>query len=134
MIAAGWSELKSAFWQHVGVANENTTTSHNLLNFYAVECGLKAIYLKRNNLRTTDQISDDKIRGSHNLAVLIKELRLPASVTGTNSDFRLQKDKSSWSIDQLHQVWRYGIAVEPEDETKIVRWLNKLNGWVKENI
>lgn len=134
MIPAGLSQLRSAFKQHADVANSDTSTSHNLLKFYAVECGLKAIYLKRNNLRTTDQISDDKIRGSHNLAVLIKELRLPASVTGTNSDFRLQKDKSSWSVDQLHQVWRYGIEVETEDETKIVRWLNKLNGWVKENI
>ena len=134
MIAAGWSELEKAFRKHTGVAGNNDSSSHYLLKFYAVECGLKAIYLRRNNLNTTERISDERLRQSHDLAEFVKKLKLPAAVTQTNSNFRLRRDKSSWSVDKLHQAWRYGILIDGSDEQKLIDWLDHVHKWIQENI
>ena len=134
VITAGWSQLKSAFWQHINAIGSHSGPSYNLLKFYGVECGLKAIYLQRNKFRTTRQIPDERVRGSHHLADLAKVLRLPAAVIDANSDFHLQHDRSSWSVDKLHQAWRYGVKVEPDDEQRVVDWLERLVQWIQENI
>lgn len=136
MLPAGKSELRKAFHQHISLAKNGTSPSHYLLLFYAVECGLKSIYLHRMRVKTTSDISDETLRGSHDLMrwVKAKELRLPAFISGTSISFRLRRDKSSWSISYAHQAWRYGVAIAPADEQRLVHWLEKVYEWIKENI
>jgi hypothetical protein len=136
MITAGWSELRRAFRQHARTAKNDDSTSHYLLLFYAVECGLKSVYLRRWHPPggTMASISDERLRISHDLALWVKELRLPASIAGTNSNFRLKRDRSSWSVDKAHQAWRYGIVIEVQDEQSLVHWLHNIRTWVEENI
>ena len=72
---------------------------------------------------------------SENVKLWIKELRLPASVTGINSNFHLGRDpNSSWSGGYAHQAWRYGIVIKGEDERALVCWLNNIRDWIQENI
>jgi hypothetical protein len=75
MIHAGYSELKKAFFTHSVNAKDDTSSSHNLLLFYAVESGLKSIYLNRTKLYTTKKIGDENLRNSHDLLLWIKELK-----------------------------------------------------------
>ncbi|MFH1634010.1 MAG: hypothetical protein ABIG63_08350 [Chloroflexota bacterium] len=135
MIPAGRSELKKAFHQHTSVAENGASPSHNLLTFYAVECGIKSVYLKRNSLNTTKDIRDERLNKSHDLSLWVKILRLPATITGTNTVFYLRRDQqSAWSVARAHEAWRYGIAIRPDDEKRLVGWLVSIQQWVKERL
>lgn len=76
MIHAGYSELRKAFFTHSVNAKDDTSTSHNLLLFYAVESGLKSIYLSRTKLYTTKKIGDENLRNSHVLTVVDKRAKI----------------------------------------------------------
>ena len=134
MIPAGFSELRRAFWQHSHVAENGTSTAHYLLLFYAVECGLKAVYLQRKKFNSIEKIRDEKLRASHDLARWVKELRLPARITGAIPTFRLERDGSSWSVDQAHQAWRYGVGLVIGNEKTLVSWLRQIHGWIREAV
>ncbi len=123
MLAAGVSELRNAFWQHTDMREQ----SQYLLLFYAVECGLKAEYLRRMRLRTTEEIGDEELRGTHDLRRLAKELRLPANLISDLS-FLLQKDKSRWQINKAHEAWRYGLAIL--SEKSLEAQLRDLQQWL----
>lgn len=142
MIHTSARELREAFFRHCNAVQRIETVCSYLLLFYAVECGLKSILLRQRRLTSTCQLDDAFL--SHDFAPLIKELRLPRSVIGKVGDtrdssrprlpsFRLDRDRSSWSMSEAHQAWRYGVRVHSEDESKIVEWLNQVCIWVKEN-
>lgn len=134
MISVGWSELRQAFWQHVNSSDAHSSASHYLLLFYAVECGLKSVYLRRNRLLKTEQINDAQLRGSHDVASWVRELRLPASVAGNIPMFQLRRDQTTWAVAKAHEAWRYGVVIETRDELQLIRWLNNIQQWIKENI
>jgi hypothetical protein len=78
-------------------------------------------------------------KDGHNFGVWIKELRLPRDVIGDVSklklpNFRLHRDSSSWEMSEAHQAWRYGIRVDSQDQEILVKWLEKVCNWIKENI
>jgi hypothetical protein len=135
MIPAGYTELHNAFRGHIRVADTGTEDSHYLLFFYGLECGLKSIYLKRNKILRPDQTSNENFRSTHDLSLLIKDLRLPAQVTGAAlPSFRLERDGTSLPIKRAHEIWRYGIIIQPDDEKKLVAWMHAIRSWIKETI
>ncbi|MBD2295853.1 hypothetical protein H6G06_20845 [Anabaena sphaerica FACHB-251] len=144
MVPASIHELKTAFQIHLGIikAQEHQSISSHLLIFYAVECGLKRIWLIRRGLKGTDEIHDQTMltKDGHNLGRWVKELRLPATIIGKYPDydkiprFHLAKDGSIHDLKQSHQVWRYGIEIKPEDESNLVEWLKSVCSWIEENI
>ena len=135
MIHAGTSELKKAFWHHKNSSEECTASSSYLLLFYAVECGLKSVYLHNKRLNTTDDISDTALRQSHDLSKWVKALSLPVSMTGANTSFHLNRDRQQlWEIRSAHEAWRYGVGIDKNDETRLVNWLKQVAKWIKENI
>ncbi len=131
MIYAGISELRSAFHQHAVAGKHDSAASRQLLRFYAVECGLKSVYLQRNNLRTTEQA---EILWNHDLGNLAKELRLPASLAGQAPNFHLRRDHTCYPVSQAHQAWRYGVAINPGDEQILRRWLDQIHDWIRREI
>lgn len=142
MIHASESDLRQAFHKHYSAVKETKEACSYLLLFYSVECGLKSILLKQQHLRSTAQIQDQTLL-SHNFAPLVKELRLPRSIVGEIGDtndktqprlpnFRLCKDSSSWQMSEVHQAWRYGIPVDPQDQEILVEWLENVCNWIKE--
>ena len=142
MIPAGVSELKQAFHQHLKAHRSITGLSSYLLLFYAAECGLKSIYLRRNNLQTTEDFQVAIKNYGHKLDIWCTELEIPASKltfkTQTEKklipSFHLACGGSSRNIVAAHQVWRYGITIKKEDEEDLIDWLHQLCHWIKDNI
>ncbi len=135
MIHSGLRELRTAYFGHTRVADTGNGASHYLLFFYGLECGLKSIFLKRNRMHRSDQISDDNLRSTHDLFLFIKELRLPAQIAGTSPpNFRLDRDGTALQIKHAHEIWRYGINIRTDDSDKLVGWMQNILKWIQENI
>jgi len=135
MIPAGCTELRKAFFNHHRVSNTGDEDSHRLLLFYGLECGLKAVYLRRNGINKTNQISNNELQSSHDLFLFIKELKLPAQTVGASPpSFRLRRDGTALPIEKAHEVWRYGIVIKEDDAQKLDKWMHDIHAWVKENI
>jgi hypothetical protein len=77
----------------------------NLLLFYAVECGLKAAWLKRNRLRDTSEIEPLLKQEGHDLIYWTKALYLPAAITNGSVGFRLRPGGAKLDVEFAHQVW-----------------------------
>lgn len=136
MIHAGFNELKRAFLVHSNASVDKDSLSYHLLLFYAVESGLKSIYLRWNKIFTTEKIIDEKFTKSHNLSEWVQKLYLPASVSGPCPGFKLTRNNKQESYDasQVHQAWRYGIKIDENDQQKLFKWLDTISAWIKENI
>ena len=135
MIPAGCTELRKAFFNHHRISDTGSEDSHRLLLFYGLECGLKSVYLRRNGINKTNQISNKELQSSHNLLLFVKELKLPAQTAGVLSpSFRLRRDKTALPIENAHEVWRYGITMNENDTQKLDKWMHDIHVWVKENL
>ncbi|MBW4616907.1 MAG: hypothetical protein KME21_27420 [Desmonostoc vinosum HA7617-LM4] len=140
IIHLGVSELRQSFHAHLGSdqIQDNKSPSSHLLIFYAVECGLKSIWLKRNKLNSTAKIQDQSVltKDGHNITVWLKKLGISAQSLGSNKipGFRLERGGSSWDVGKAHQAWRYGVRMEFQDEKVLVEWLDSLCNWIKNNI
>ena len=105
----------------------------HLLLFYAVECGLKSVYLRRHRFRTTAQIQDPELQEKgHDISRWVKELRLPASILHAGAEFRLTRDGARYGIEMAHQAWRYGVSMEVTDEAGLLEYLRTVKNWVEE--
>lgn len=115
------------------------TNAHRLLKFYAVECGLKAVYMKRNNLRVLDNhVADDlkhdlnKIMGTMSIG---RSYMLSTSIK--MSDVKDSKNKDTqrmFSCGELNQAWRYGgKCISPSDSELEVK-LDNILLWVSKEI
>lgn len=135
ILPAGVSELRQAFFHHLTVSEQTKGISSHLLLFYAAECGIKSIWLRRNNLKTINDIADPTLisQDGHNLDRWIKELKISARVKNA-PHFRLASGGSSLDVEKAHQAWRYNIRMNPQDEKVLVEWLESLCAWIKENI
>ena len=136
MLHAGISELRKAFFLHSSEKNiKENSASRYLLLFYAVESGLKAIYLKSNHQVKTNQISNQNLKNSHDLLLWVKELKLPASITnGCRPRIKLKRDNSSFDISFAHQAWRYCVEIEEKAQHELVQWLKNVKDWVEEKL
>lgn len=130
--------LQKAFYQHKQAFKEKkegtNSAPYNLLLFYAVECGLKALYMseKRRQLKGVYNVAEIK-KFRHDLIKLVSELKIPGAVAEGKRHFRLQNEKRTrtWEIKEIHIAWRYGAIVDSNDERKVVEWLDKLCIWIE---
>jgi len=122
-IHAGVSELKASHIRLSGAAKTSQGPPAYLLLFYAAECALKYAQLRRNNLRTTERLSEL----DHDLVALIRNLKLPAAALGGPPPIRFSRDhKESCPASGAHQAWRYGVRINADDEAKFVTWLRRI--------
>jgi len=135
MISSGITDLRKVYLNHTRISDSGKEESYYLLFFYGLECGLKSIYLKRNKILRTDQISDENLRGTHDLFMMIKELRLPAQIARTSApSFRLTRDGTSLPIKSAHEAWRYGILIQADDLQNLLGWMQDIRNRIKETI
>ncbi|WP_447776508.1 hypothetical protein [Pseudomonas chlororaphis] len=131
-------ELKRAWRElaEVSTPGTNRKNAHRLLLFYAVECGLKAVWLKRQNRTLFTQ--EDIDRTGHDLRGIVKDLRLGSEyvlpqtlqlTAATHSGLTVPRNGN---ITILHQAWRYGgQCITPGDTicenqlVAILAWINK---------
>jgi len=106
--------------------------SAHLLLFYAVECGLKAAYLGKGGINAKGTRSLPEDMRNHDLRKLAKELRIDASVARQLSSCRRRHDPAvTVQHQELHQAWRYGASLNPDDERSAISALEALNDWCK---
>jgi hypothetical protein len=108
---------------------------HRLLLFYAVECGLKAVWLKRQ--RRTLFEGDDIARTGHDLRRVLKDLNV-GSILPLPEKFRLPEVlrghvqlPRNGKFGDLHQVWRYGGKCEDPTDHDCEQQLQKVLTWIQ---
>ena len=106
-------ELTRAWRDATAVSDaEPRQNPHRLLLFYAVECGLKAVFLTQRNLDIIDEENAELL--SHdlnkiaNLVLLPKAQLLPEGVSMKNCNINRASTPRNCHVSQLNQVWRYG--------------------------
>lgn len=106
-----------------------------LLMFYAAECGLKSVYMRRNNLKDTEEVrgrAKSARSYAHHLDVLLMELHIPAIVIPKMPKIVLKRTGASLTPHLLHEAWRYGEKV---DDVKGAReWLEKIEDWARREV
>ena len=136
-------ELKRA-WRELSViaapaAGNTRKNPHRLLLFYAVECGLKAVWLRRQNRNLFKRADIDKT--GHDLRQLLKELKVGSQLL-LPENLQLQPVTQNQAqiprngdIGILHQAWRYGgECTVPNDqvcESQLQQVLNWIQGELK---
>jgi len=140
MLAFSNRELKAA-WRNNLAASElgNKTNGHRLLLFYAVECGLKVIILKREGKSRTDLLSRDlKQYGGHDINKLLTELHASSELhlKATKMNNLKSPDTSrSVGVGDFNQMWRYGgSSYSPMLDSDIENQLLKISQWVGQEI
>jgi hypothetical protein len=139
-IPASVAELRTAFNKHLKASTiDETSPSHHLLRFYAIECGLKCAFLRKEKLKNTSYITDEALlKNGHDLLLWAKKLKIPANIC--NSDDQLQfnlrspRGSERWPMSVAHQAWRYGIRIESMDEQRVVEKLNKIKDWINDEV
>lgn len=133
-------ELVRAWRNSLNVSkSDKRTNPHRLLLFYAIECGLKAAYLKQINKTVID--SDIAQQFSHDINKLCEKLSI-------NSSFMLpqslrMKDCKVNSKDvirtcnpaEINQIWRYGGTLDGiENDIFLEEKLEKLNKIIEKEL
>jgi hypothetical protein len=127
-----WRDLSAVAAPMAGYTRKNP---HRLLLFYAVECGLKAVLLRRQNRRLFDRADIDKT--GHDLRQVLKELRAGShlSLPENLQLVPIIRDENhvlrNGDITILHQAWRYGgECTTPTDQDCEVQ-LQKILDWIQ---
>ena len=113
------TQLISAYQKHHKYSEiPQKQISHHLLLFYAVECGVKALYLEENNGQSTADFvnffPNKKYGHEHSILDWVKELNIPANiVSGFTDDHKLP-------LVQLHQRLRYGTFSPVLEKNQII--------------
>lgn len=133
-LTRAWRQLRDASTQG------QRQNAHRLLLVYSVECGLKAVWLKKEcrTLFTSLDIS----KTGHDLNEVIKSLRclhtLPESLamSDVKDSQRNLVTRTHIRISDLHQVWRYGGALKnpPADDQAMEASLEKIQNWIEKEL
>lgn len=127
-----WRELSAIAIPAAGTMRNNP---HRLLLFYAVECGLKAVWLKRQNRSLFDREDIDKTR--HNLRQVLKELKVGVELS-LPENLQLQpvmqngaQQPRNGDISILHQAWRYGGKCAAPTDNDCEHQLEQVLNWIQ---
>jgi hypothetical protein len=134
-------EMQRAWRENRQAASvEQPTNAHRLLLFYAVECGLKALLMRRESVDCTDLCS--KITDvQHDINKLLDELRAGQSLKLPNQCqlARISRGQSKAPRrvlpGQVNQMWRYGGKAENEpDDATLEKCLNEIVKWIEKEL
>jgi hypothetical protein len=136
-------EMNNAWRENLSTSqNTPRSNAHRLLLFYGVECGLKAVLMRRRRINRTDLCRD--IQGcKHNLNKLLSILGAGAALSLPEEifinkicDTRKNKQERKLNNGQINEMWRYGgkvIAIENNqaDDQKIENKLIEISKWIE---
>ncbi len=116
------------------------SNSHRLLLFYAVECGLKAILMQRQNV-SDSSASEEVVSAQHNINKLLsalkagQDLTLPSQIQLRAIQIGSKEHQRQVQIDGLNQVWRYGGECQGCDTDPILEdKLQKIVSWIEQEL
>lgn len=129
-----WENLTQAFIQTI-----DKTNAHRLLLFYAVETGLKAVILKREN-KTNSESGTQLHEFKHDLNKLIdylkmgKKFKIEGNIKITNITLNYQEKERIAKIGDLNQIWRYGSSAQTPNDEELEKKLCTINEWIKQEL
>ncbi|MEZ4526240.1 MAG: hypothetical protein R2941_10005 [Desulfobacterales bacterium] len=136
MIHVSDKEIQKSYRKHKSIwisAEKDQTApnySHKMVLFYAVECGLKSLYMKEFRLRMTNQENTEGrniTEFGHNLNEILNVLKM---FNVKKKEYQLPQveaeDKNQISPEDMHQAWRYGKKLNDEKELQFVNSLKKI--------
>ena len=133
MIHIEQKEMVKAFRNHKKLleapGNDSCLNTRMMVLFYAVECGLKALYMQNSKLKRTDQAdyNGESIETvGHNLNRLLDKLKMKVQVPKS-----MTKDNIQFEHDDLHTAWRYGKKLDRQKEQKCIEVLKKILNQLK---
>ena len=109
--------MEEAYRSHKRLWDNQKTVpsdSHKMVLFYAVECGLKYCYMRKEKIECTETSGNSKksvTSFNHKFSDLLSELQINATVPDIK-----KKGQRDIYADELHQVWRYGKKLDENDE------------------
>jgi len=136
MLHISRKEMEKAFRYHQNFFDNSKNESHRnirmMVLFYAVECGLKALYMRQNNLERTNQTnhnnqSIENIR--HNLNILLDRMKIKLQVPKITTENNTQVEH-----EDLHTAWRYGKKLHRQKEQKCIDTLIKILSQLKNHL
>jgi hypothetical protein len=133
-------EIEKA-WRENKSASEKTPRSnaHRLLLFYAVECGLKAVLMRRQQKNRSDLCTDIS-ECQHDVNKLLdclyagEKLKLPAQLSMQPLKGKKINDERKFTPGDINQMWRYGGCcatgniTDQDLEKKLLEIVNWIDG------
>jgi hypothetical protein len=134
---------------HVGHGHDRRRAhSYCLVRFYAAESGLKYLLSKSLQIPHQHEVSGEgedreTVEGyGHDIHGMAKRLRAPATsgLGSLSKTFRLAggyKTKGEWQsfrVARVHEAWRYGLAIRPDDQTEIETGLTAMVQWIEQQL
>jgi len=128
-------------WKDNFQASKHTSRSnaHRLLLFYAIECGLKAVLMKRMAVNCTslcDEISDAK----HNINKLLdylsagQSLKLPTQLQMASINIKGVQTERKLDAGKINQAWRYGGRLTQLPDDLMEKHLLKISEWIQQEL
>ena len=108
-----WRENRTASAAFIQVKRNN---AHRLLLFYEIECGLKAVLMKRKSITCTNHC-DEIGEAQHDINKLLdalgagKKLKLPNQLNMAPIKDKSSKEERKLESGKINQMWRYGGVV-----------------------
>lgn len=122
--------------------NEKRNNAHRLLLFYAIECGLKAVLMKRRSANCTEDCQEIGTV-QHDINKLLdilsadQSLRLPRQFKMSSIRIKGKERERTLEPGKINQMWRYG-GVLPESsnsadatDSKLENQLERISRWVE---
>jgi hypothetical protein len=141
MIPFTLREMTNAWRSNLDASKKKPrSNAHRLLLFYAVECGLKAILMKREGKNYIDAHSS--ISGvKHSINRLLEKLRAGNAV-GLKKEIVMKDIKVDggnsrtrrFGPDKINQMWRYGGGSSDPTDEEIEGQLLEITQWIKKNL
>ena len=133
-IHAGFSQFKKAFSDHWKNGSKGDDPSYYLLRFYSVECGLKSMYIDKED-KFHKMNSNDMPNHGHRLDWWLEELEISASEISPAPRFILNSSiniSSPREIHRSHEAWRYGVKMDQTKEKVLLEWFDKAEKYIKD--
>ncbi|MEY4980048.1 MAG: hypothetical protein RLZZ352_2318 [Pseudomonadota bacterium] len=108
--------------------------THRLLLFYAIECGLKAVWLKEKRKTLFDGAAIGNF--GHDLNKIIKELKLGYELQLLPDSVEVNAGQISRTgkLNAIHQVWRYGGVLKVPTDEELETRLERMAQWITKEL
>lgn len=140
-----WRENLVASAAFIPVKRNN---AHRLLLFYAIECGLKSVLMKRKSVTCTNHC-DEIGEAQHDINKLLdalgagNQLKLPSQLNMAPIKDKSSKDERKLESGKINQMWRYGGKIEEttdrdgtliKNDADLEQYLIKISDWIKQEL
>jgi hypothetical protein len=133
MLRVSLREIQNAARNHYAACGNAGTASSALLLVYAVECGIKALLMRSQNLNSTEQLPAE-LQIKHDLLLGLSLLRAPHELVNPTclptQSLHARAPQDRIGNSEIHQALRYGVPMA--HDTDVVEHMKAIMAWIQE--